>query len=379
MKGKGIATPSNFITILRILLVGVYVFALLAPWEQWVGGVSVTFDAKRIIAAALFIIVGCTDWLDGYLARSRNEVTDFGKFMDPLADKILVAGALVALVELGEVPSWVVIVILVREFIISGVRMVAATKGQVIAASYIGKSKTVFTMAAIVLFTIKGCSFFYDGTVPFGEHIDAFSWTIMAIAIVLTVVSMIDYLFKAKNTIGLGGNLGPESSNEAIINENKDLARNIISKASEKGLTIVTAESLTGGLIAATLTEVPGSSSCIKGSFVTYAVDAKRGFLSVSDATIEKDGVVSAECAREMVQGAQERSGADIAVSVTGIAGPTGAEPGKPVGTVWMGLSSAGLEQENMFSFDGDREAIRLKTVNAALKTILRSIEGIEQ
>ncbi len=101
-------TPANVVTLVRICLVPVFVVALLSPWPQWFGLPQVADDSKSLIAAGIFILISCTDWLDGYLARSRGEVTDFGKFMDPLADKILVAAALLALVELGSLPSWVV-------------------------------------------------------------------------------------------------------------------------------------------------------------------------------------------------------------------------------------------------------------------------------
>ena len=94
-------TPANIVTLARICLVPVFVVVLISPWPQWLGLPQVADDAKSLIAAGIFILISCTDWLDGYLARSRGEVTDFGKFMDPLADKILVAAALLALIELG--------------------------------------------------------------------------------------------------------------------------------------------------------------------------------------------------------------------------------------------------------------------------------------
>ena len=105
-------------------------------------------------------MISCTDWLDGYLARKRNEVTDFGKFMYSLADKILTTAALLALVELRVLPSWPVLIILAREFIVAGVRMVAASKGVVIAASWYGKAKTVFQIIAIVMFLVKDVTVF---------------------------------------------------------------------------------------------------------------------------------------------------------------------------------------------------------------------------
>ncbi len=127
-------TPANIVTLVRICLVPVFVVALLSPWPQWFNLPDIAEYSKSLIAAGIFVLISCTDWLDGYLARSRGEVTDFGKFMDPLADKILVVAALLALVELGVLPSWVALIIVAREFIVSGVRMVAASKGGVISA-----------------------------------------------------------------------------------------------------------------------------------------------------------------------------------------------------------------------------------------------------
>ena len=137
-------TPANIVTLIRICLVPVFVVVLLSPWPQWFHLPDLAEHSKSLIAAAIFVLISCTDWLDGYLARSRGEVTDFGKFMDPLADKILVMAALLALIELGSLPSWVALIIVAREFIVSGVRMVAASKGTVISASWYGKFKTVF-------------------------------------------------------------------------------------------------------------------------------------------------------------------------------------------------------------------------------------------
>ena len=149
-----ILTPANVVTMIRICLVPVFVVALIGPWPD-AFGLAFLNPWKAWIAAIIFVVISCTDWLDGYLARSRGEVTDFGKFMDPLADKVLVVAALLVLIELGSLPSWPVLIIVAREFIVSGVRMVAASKGEVIAASWYGKFKTVFQMIAIVLFVVK--------------------------------------------------------------------------------------------------------------------------------------------------------------------------------------------------------------------------------
>ena len=197
-------TPANIVTLIRICLVPVFVVVLLSPWPQWFHLPDLAEHSKSLIAAAIFVLISCTDWLDGYLARSRGEVTDFGKFMDPLADKILVMAALLALIELGALPSWVALIIVAREFIVSGVRMVAASKGTVISASWYGKFKTVFQMIAIVLFTIKDSYMMGTLVEAFSDVMWVISWIVMAIALLLTVVSMLDYISKARELIGLG-------------------------------------------------------------------------------------------------------------------------------------------------------------------------------
>ena len=231
---KGLWTPANVVTLVRICLVPVFVVALISPWPQWLGLPQVADDAKGLVAAGIFILISCTDWLDGYLARSRGEVTDFGKFMDPLADKILVAAALLALVELGSLPSWVVLVILAREFIVSGVRMVAASEGAVIAASWYGKAKTVFQMVAIVLFTVKDSHMAGSVHAAFSDGLWLLSWGVMIVALVLTVVSMLDYIAKARRLIGLAradGTAGAREGAKAGESALDELAAHVLDAA----------------------------------------------------------------------------------------------------------------------------------------------------
>lgn len=138
----------------------------------------------RIVANVLFIVASLTDLFDGKIARKYNLVTNFGKFMDPLADKLLVCSALICLIELGQLPAWVVIIIISREFIISGFRLVAADNGVVIAASYWGKFKTTFQMAAVILmiFNIPALTLVTN--------------IVVVIAVALTIISLVDYVAK---------------------------------------------------------------------------------------------------------------------------------------------------------------------------------------
>lgn len=375
-----IMTISNVITITRILLVPVFVAALLAPWPEWMGpGGGGLNDWKSIIAAAIFVLISCTDWLDGYLARSRNEVTDFGKFMDPLADKILVAAALIALVELGALPTWVVLIILAREFIVSGVRMMAASEGVVIAASMLGKFKTVFQMIAIVLFTIKESHMVGSLGDALHDVLWVVSWLVMIVAVALTIASMIDYLVKARDLIGLGPRGGSKAAEEdtgadSEFDDLLGLAQELVKRARASHVRIATAESLTGGMIGAAITSVPGSSDVFLGGVMSYVNDVKRGVLGVDADSLAEWGAVSERVACEMAQGAREKLGADLAVSVTGIAGPGGAEPGKPVGTVWLGMCDGTSTWAREYHFDGTRDEVREQTVVAALRALLNAL-----
>lgn len=172
----------NKLTILRVILIPFFVFFMLAPFFEGYG---------NYIAVAIFIIASFTDFLDGYLARRDNLVTNFGKFMDPLADKLLVCTALICLVETDQLPAWVVIIIIAREFIISGFRLIASDNGVVIAASYWGKFKTVsqMLMVIVLILNIDHIVFSVLGTV------------LMWIAVALTVISLVDYIVKNKDVL----------------------------------------------------------------------------------------------------------------------------------------------------------------------------------
>ena len=169
----------NKLTMFRVILIPFFVVFLL---------VDIT-SADNWIALAIFIIASLTDMLDGMIARKYNLITNFGKFMDPLADKLLVCSALVCLVELERIPAWVVIIIIAREFIISGFRLIASDNGVVIAASYYGKFKTTFQILMICLMIADI------------EAISMLTMVVMWIAVILTVVSLIDYLVKNKDVM----------------------------------------------------------------------------------------------------------------------------------------------------------------------------------
>lgn len=150
--------------------------------------------ANKWIALILFCVASLTDMLDGKIARKYNLVTNFGKFMDPLADKLLVCSAMICMIEMEKLPAWIVIVIIAREFIISGFRLVASDNGIVIAASYWGKFKTVFQMAMIIVLIAD-----------FGGVFDIIAQVLIWIALALTIISLIDYVVKNKEVLTQGG------------------------------------------------------------------------------------------------------------------------------------------------------------------------------
>ena len=166
----------NKLTILRVLMIPFFVVFML--WD-------ITGAADKWIAALIFIVASLTDMLDGKIARKYNLVTNFGKFMAPLADKLLVGAAMICLVEMGKLPAWIVIIIISREFIISGFRLIASDNGVVIAASYWGKFKTVFQMAMIIVLIFD-----------FGGFFGIIETALIWISLILTVVSFVDYIKK---------------------------------------------------------------------------------------------------------------------------------------------------------------------------------------
>lgn len=168
----------NKITMVRIFMIPLFIIALLVDFPQ-----------HQLIAAIIFIVAAATDAVDGHIARSRNLITDFGKFMDPLADKLLVCSAFICLVELQMIPSWVVIVIIAREFAITGLRTLAASDGIVIAASKWGKAKTMSQMIAIVALLLVNWPLIGENIPILG----VFGTLMIYVALILTLVSGIDY------------------------------------------------------------------------------------------------------------------------------------------------------------------------------------------
>ena len=172
----------NKLTTFRVILIPFFVFFMLAP--NMIG-------VNNYIAVAIFIVASLTDLLDGKIARKYNLVTNFGKFMDPLADKLLVCSAMICLIQTGQLAAWIVVIIIAREFIISGFRLIASDNGVVIAASYWGKFKTTFQMLMVIVLIL-------DIQMPFFQILGAI---LTYVALILTVVSLIDYIVKNKDVL----------------------------------------------------------------------------------------------------------------------------------------------------------------------------------
>lgn len=172
----------NKLTTFRVILIPFFVFFMLAPDMTGI---------NHYIAAAIFIVASLTDLLDGKIARKYNLVTNFGKFMDPLADKLLVCSAMICLIQTGQLAAWIVVIIIAREFIISGFRLIASDNGVVIAASYWGKFKTTFQMLMVIVLIL-------NIQMPFFQILGVI---LTYAALILTVVSLIDYIVKNKDVL----------------------------------------------------------------------------------------------------------------------------------------------------------------------------------
>ncbi len=173
---------ANKITLFRVFLVPVFMIVLYSDLNN-----------SQTIAGLIFVFASLTDTLDGYLARSRNLVTNFGKFVDPLADKVLVSAALISLVDIGKIPGWIVVVIIAREFTITGFRILAASDGITIAASSLGKFKTITQFLAIILVLFNNFPF---GSIPVDR-------IMLYLALIFTVLSGVDYIYKNKQVLNM--------------------------------------------------------------------------------------------------------------------------------------------------------------------------------
>jgi nicotinamide-nucleotide amidase len=315
------------------------------------------FPGHDQVAAALFILFSLTDTLDGELARRSGTVSDFGKFLDPLADKLFVLSVLIVLVQEGLVAAWVVVVIFSRELIITILRSVAANQGRVIAAAPLGKTKTITQMAAVALLILQR---------PY-PALGLVADIAVLIAIVFTLWSGLDYLWRFRYLLGRADSEKTASGGRAEGTLTAELAAVLHGS----GLTVAVAESSTGGMVGELITDQPGSSEYFLGGLLVYSNEAKRDELGVAQELLDTFGAVSREVGEAMAKGVRARFGASLAVAVTGIAGPQADGSAKPVGLTYIAVASERGASAREFRFAGDRPSNRREATAEALRMLI--------
>lgn len=324
------------LTYSRIVLTPIFMFFVLLNSSN-----------SQMYAIIIFTIASITDILDGYIARITNKVTSLGAIMDPIADKFLVTSALVVLVEKGLLASWIVVIIIFREFFISGLRIFASQRHMNISAHFSGKIKTVLQMMMVILLIAR-----YQ-----------YAWIFVYLTLLITIYSGIEYTIKytyflKKNSI-------------------EDKLKRVHTLLKDKKLTISICESCTGGLLGAYLSKLPGSSVFFKGGIISYQTQIKENLLKIDREIVTKKGVVSKEVARLMSEKIKEMFNSNIGISITGIAGPTkgeGVDKDKPVGLVYIGISYNKKTHIEKFSFSGNRDMVRIRACEEALRLIEKII-----
>jgi nicotinamide-nucleotide amidase len=351
----------NWLTLSRLVAIPVLMVLILTD-----------FRYHDQIAAAVFVVASLTDTLDGNLARARGQVTELGKFLDPLADKLFILSVLIVLVQVRELAAWVVVVIFGRELLITVLRSLSASQGRVIAATPWGKTKTVSQVVAVLLLILQQ---------PY-PVLRPWATVVVGFAVAFTVLSGFDYLFRFRHVLlrtdaeprivpaVLGGGApGAESPVDPRV-------RDLHERLGTAGLKLAVAESCTGGMLAAAITDQPGSSAYFTGGIVAYSNEVKQTLLGVPAELIRRYGAVSAEVAEAMAEGVRRRLGADIGVAVTGIAGPETDGSSKPVGLTHIWVDGPGGGEGRRFEFAGDRWTNRRAAVSEALQLLLARVRA---
>ena len=350
----------NALTLSRLVAIPPLMFLLLAQ-----------FPYHDQVAALMFVVFSLTDTMDGQLARRQNKVSDLGKFLDPLADKLFVVSVLIVLVQEGLVAAWVVVVIFARELLITLLRTVAAGRGHSIPAAPLGKTKTVSQVAAVVLLILSR---------PY-PWLGLPATLAVALALVFTVSSGADYLWRWRHLL-LGGfdrmaEAAPGGGARDQDSNADPRARVLGDTFKEAGLTLSLAESCTAGLVAALVTDQPGSSAYFLGGVVTYSDQAKRELLGVDADLLDRHGAVSAPVAEAMAKGARSRFGSSIAAAITGIAGPEADGSDKPVGLTYIAIASASNVAAHRYTFSGDRWSNRGQAAGEALRLLAEAARAV--
>ena len=351
----------NWLTLSRLVAIPVLMVLILTD-----------FRYHDQIAAVVFLVASLTDTLDGNLARARGQVTELGKFLDPLADKLFILSVLIVLVQVRELAAWVVVVIFGRELLITVLRSLSASQGHVIAATPWGKTKTVSQVVAVLLLLLQQP---YPALRPWATVVVGF-------AVTFTVLSGLDYLWRfrhvllrtdAEPRIAAGAARGGGVDTESPVDPR---VRDLHDRLGAAGLTLAVAESCTGGLLAAAITDQPGSSAYFSGGVVAYSNEVKQALLGVPAELLRRYGAVSAEVAEAMAAGVRRSLAADIGVAVTGIAGPEADETGKPVGLTHIWVDGPEGGEGRQFEFSGDRWTNRRAAVTEALRLLLTRLQA---
>jgi nicotinamide-nucleotide amidase len=326
----------------------------------------VRFEGHDQIAAVLFVAFSFTDTLDGQIARRRGMVSNLGKFLDPLADKLFVLSVLIVLVQEGLVAAWVVVVIFSRELLITILRSVGAGQGRVISAAPMGKTKTAMQMAAVVLLILQRP---YPLLVPLAD-------LAVGIAIIFTIGSGFDYLWRFRDVVwppagktSSAGLIGGVSGSQSAADP---LAKELGALMVKNRFTVSVAESCTGGMLGSLITDQPGSSAYFMGGVIAYADEVKVAQLGVPVALLARHGAVSREVALAMADGARSRFATSLAASITGIAGPD-AEGSKPVGLTYIAVATARGTSCQEYTFSGDRWSNRRQAAGEALRLLIEA------
>src|SRR6202521_4330286 len=348
----------NLLTLSRLAAIPVLMVLLIAR-----------FPGHDELAAALFIVFSLTDTLDGQLARRRGTVSNLGTFLDPLADKLFVLSVLIVLVQEGLVAAWVGVVIFSRELLITILRSVGAAQGRVIGAAPLGKTKTVTQMAAVALLILQR---------PYPILVPAAALAV-AIAVVFTIGSGIDYLWRFRHLIlpgdsGLAVRVAPSGGAPGAESPVDPLARELGALLLEARLTVSVAESCPGGRLASLITEQPGSSGYFVGGVIAYSDDIKRDHLGVPAALLKRHGAVSKEVALAMAEGVRTRFATALAVSTTGIAGLDSDGSKKPVGLTYIAVAAANGSSCHEYTFSGDRWSNRRQAAGQAMRLLIEEV-----
>ncbi len=358
---NGLNLP-NALTISRLVAIVPLMYLVLARFEY-----------HDQIAATLFVLFSLTDTMDGQIARRRGSVSDLGKFLDPLADKLFVLSVLIVLVQEGLVAAWVVVVIFSRELLITLLRTVGASQGRVLAAAPLGKTKTVTQVVAVTLLILQR---------PY-PWLGLPATLAVAFAVVFTLSSGLDYVWRWRHVLMPGG-ANPSPAVNAPSGGAPGAESPVDPRAvelggllKEQGLTLSVAESCTGGLLAALVTDQPGSSAYFQGGVVAYSDAAKEELLGVSSALLAEHGAVSAPVAVAMAEGARTRFGSTLAAGVTGIAGPDSDGSSKAVGLTFVAIAAPDGSTAHEFSFDGDRWANRRQAAGEALQLLIAAARSV--